>query len=78
MENSIKDHMNGYGLLAQENAKAEYIERCSKMTWHKLFDELMRVHAQSARMLNEAYAELDRVNALLNRDEDGDSIPPSH
>jgi len=46
----------------------------TKMTWEQLFAELMRVHAESARMLNEAYAELDRVNKLLNRDADGDSF----
>lgn len=68
MENGI----NGVGILAQAEAKAKYMETLTKMTWNQLFAELMRVHAESARMLNDAYAEIDRVNELLNRDEDGD------
>jgi len=74
MENGIKDYMNGHGLLAQADAKEKYMAVLTKMTWDQLFAELMRVHAESARMLNEAYAELDRVNELLNRDADGDSF----
>jgi hypothetical protein len=76
MENGI----NGHSLLAQADAKEKYMATLSKMTWQQLFAELMRVHAESARMLNEAYAEIDRVNELLNRDEDGDSfsIETSH
>ena len=74
MESSIKDRMNGENIFAQVDAKEKYMEMLSKMSWQQLFAELMRVHAQSARMLNEAYAELDRVNELLNRDEDGDSF----
>ena len=74
MESSIKDRMNGENVFAQVDAKEKYMEMLSKMSWQQLFGELMRVHAESARMLNEAYAELDRVNELLNRDEDGDSF----
>ena len=74
MENGIKDNMNGVGILAQADAKAKYMNSLTKMNWNQLFAELMRVHAESARMLNESYAELDRLNELLNRDEDGDSF----
>jgi len=74
MENGIGSRINMVQELADQEAKAQYMDRCTKMNWNQLFAELVRVHTESARMLQAAYAELDRVNELLNRDEDGDSF----
>ena len=74
MENRIIGRINGEKVLAHDEAKAKYMDSLTKMNWNQLFAELVRVHAESARMLNDAYAELDRVNELLNRDEDGDTF----
>jgi hypothetical protein len=65
---------NGVNVLADLEAKQRYMDSLTKMNWNQLFAELVRVHTESARMLQAAYAELDRVNELLNRDEDGDSF----
>jgi hypothetical protein len=74
MENGINGRINFVQEIADNEAKAEYMERCTKMSWNQLLAELIRVHQESARMLQEAYAELDRVNELLNRDSDGEGF----
>jgi hypothetical protein len=52
--------------VAQEQMKKDYMERVWNMKHGELFSELMRVHSESARMLGEAYAELNRVKELLD------------
>ena len=74
MENGIRGRINFVQEVADNDAKAQYMDRCTKMNWNQLFAELIRVHQESARMLQEAYAELDRVNELLNRDSDGEGF----
>jgi len=68
--------MNGAdtNIFAQDIVKSKYLEACSKMTWDQLFAELMRVHTESAKLLNKAYEELERLNEIVNADEyDGDT-----
>jgi hypothetical protein len=74
MENRIMGRINGEKVLAHDEAKAKYMDSLTKMNWNQLFAELVRVHAESSRMLNEAYSEIDRVNELLNRDECSDNF----
>jgi len=62
---------NGVNVLADLEAKKRYMDSLTKMNWNQLFAELVRVHSESAKMLNQAYAEIDRLNELLNSDEDG-------
>jgi len=62
---------NGVNVLADLEAKQRYMDSLTKMNWNQLFAELVRVHSESAKMLNQAYAEIDRLNELLNSDEDG-------
>ena len=72
----MENGMNGtkHSLFAIDNAKSQYLEACSKMTWDQLFAELMRVHTESAKLLNKAHEELDRLNEIINADEyDGDT-----
>lgn len=69
MENRINGVDKSY--FAQDLAKSEYLERCSKMTWDQLYAELMRVHAASAKLLSEATQEIVRLNDLL-QDETGE------
>jgi hypothetical protein len=72
----MENGMNGAdtNVFAQDVAKSKYLEACSKMTWDQLFAELMRVHTESAKLLNTAYKELERLNEIVNADEyDGDA-----
>ena len=55
--------------LAIEDAKKEYMERVWAMTHDQLFSELMRVHTESAKLLQEAEAEILRLIQLLDTDE---------
>ena len=72
----MENGMNGAdtNVFAQDIVKSKYLEACSKMTWDQLFAELMRVHTESAKLLNKAYEELERLNEIVNADEyDGDT-----
>jgi hypothetical protein len=72
----MENGMNGAdtNVFAMDVAKSKYLEACSKMTWDQLFAELMRVHTESAKLLNTAYKELERLNEIVNADEyDGDA-----
>lgn len=48
--------------VAAQDAKMMYMERVYKMTHAELFHELMRVHTESARMIMELQAEIERLN----------------
>jgi len=74
MENGIRGRIHFVQEVADNDAKAQYMDRCTKMNWNQLFAELIRVHQESARLLQAAYDELDRVNELLNRDSDGEGF----
>ena len=49
--------------VAAQDAKMMYMERVYKMTHAELFHELMRVHTESARMMMELQAEIERLNS---------------
>ena len=63
MEDGVKVQNGHDAWLAMESAKKDYMEKCWGMTHAQLFSELMRVHTESAKMLQtaqEKIAELER------------------
>ena len=68
----MANYINGYDTLADAKQRQQYMEDIRRMSWDELFNELLRVHAKSTKLLNEAYEELNRVYDLLNNDDDGD------
>jgi hypothetical protein len=67
---------NGISVLdlierAGDDAKKSYMTRIWQMTKEQLFHEVMRVQGESAKLLLQAQAEIDRLNRLLDPD-DGD------
>lgn len=52
--------------VAAKTAKDQYMSRVWAMSHEQLFHELMRVHAESAKLLSEAQAELDRLRELVD------------
>jgi hypothetical protein len=67
---------NGISVLdlierAGDDAKKSYMTRIWQMTKEQLFHEVMRVQGESAKLLLQAQAEIDRLNRLLDQD-DGD------
>ena len=77
MENGLKT-ANGsmtveqYIEKASDDAKKMYMERIWRMDKEQIFHELMRVHAESSKLLMQAQAELDYLKNLLETD-DGDA-----
>jgi len=71
--------INGYLDLEEQikavtdDAKRAYMQRIWRMDKEQIFHELMRVHGESARLLNQANAELLRLRELLEQ-KDGDAI----
>jgi hypothetical protein len=71
--------INGYLDLEEQikavtdDAKRAYMQRIWTMNKEQIFHELMRVHGESARLLNQANAELLRLRELLETG-DGDAI----
>ena len=57
---------------ASDDAKKMYMERIWRMDKEQIFHELMRVHAESSKLLMQAQAELDYLKNLLETD-DGDA-----
>lgn len=51
--------------IAAEDVKRAYMERVYAMSHSELFHELMRVHTESAKLLQEVKAELERVREAL-------------
>jgi len=67
---------NGISVLdliekAGDDAKKSYMTRIWQMTKEQLFHEVMRVQGESAKLLLQAQAEIDRLNRLIDQD-DGD------
>lgn len=54
--------------LAIEEAKKNYMEQVWAMTHDQLFSELMRVHTESAKIIQEQEAEILRLIQLLDAD----------
>lgn len=67
MENSVKPQNGHDAWLAMENAKKDYMEKCWSMTHAQLFSELMRVHTESAKMLQTAQ---EKIQQLMDEIED--------
>lgn len=51
--------------IAMEDVKKAYMERVYAMSHAELFHELMRVHTESAKLLQACEAELDKVRQAL-------------
>jgi hypothetical protein len=74
----MENRMNGamtveqYIEKASDDAKKMYMERIWRMDKEQIFHELMRVHAESSKLLMQAQAELDYLRNLLDPD-DGDA-----
>jgi len=58
--------------LAADDAKKRYMEHCYGMTHAQLFNELMRVHGESARMITDLQA---RIDELEKANESGTTVP---
>ena len=57
---------------ASDDAKKMYMERIWRMDKEQIFHELMRVHAESSKLLMQAEAEIAYIRSLLEP-EDGDA-----
>ena len=53
--------------LAMEDVKKAYMERVYAMSHAELFQELMRVHTESSKLLQAAEEELNKVRDALSR-----------
>lgn len=62
MENTL----NGHKMMpiAMEDVKKAYMERVYAMSHAELFHELMRVHTESAKLLQDAQSEIERLKRL--------------
>lgn len=70
----MEQQVNGFdSSVAAQDAKMMYMERVYKMTHGELFHELMRVHTESARMIMELQAELEKMKANQKDDANGQS-----
>jgi hypothetical protein len=58
--------------LAADDAKKRYMEHCFGMSHAQLFNELMRVHGESARMITDLQA---RIDELEKANESGTTVP---
>lgn len=68
MENSI---IKIEDLIQQvdDQAKKAYMQRIWAMEKEQIFHELMRVHGESAKLLNLANAELNRLHQMIDENE---------
>lgn len=55
--------------LAADDAKKRYMEHCFGMSHAQLFNELMRVHGESARMITDLQTKIDELEAKAKSDE---------
>ena len=67
MENGVINGHNAMMPMAAEDMKAAYMARVSRMSAVELFQELMRVHTESARLMLMAQEELEKVRAQLEQ-----------
>lgn len=58
--------MSEYVRVAAQSAKEQYMNKVWAMSHEQLFHELMRVHTESAKLLSQAQAEVDRLKELLD------------
>ena len=67
---------NGMTSLAEQiqsvsdDTKRKYMQNIWSMDKEQIFHELMRVHAESAKLMSAAQMELDRLQAIINEIDD--------
>jgi hypothetical protein len=73
MENGLKELMDGLS-VAPDDLKKAYIERVWNMTKGELFNELMRVQGESAKLLSAYGNEINRLKTVLTEHNISDGI----
>ena len=53
-----------------DDTKRKYMQSIWSMDKEQIFHELMRVHAESAKLMSAAQIELDRLQAIINELDD--------
>jgi len=66
MESQLNGASHKMMPIAAEDVKKAYMQRVYAMTHAELFHELMRVHTESAKLLQDVSAERDRLQALVD------------
>ncbi len=74
MENIVKEangskSVNELIEKASDDAKKMYMQRIWAMDKEQVFHELMRVHAESSKLLMQAQAELERLRQVVGEDD---------
>ena len=74
MENAINQANGSISVnelieTASDDAKKMYMERIWKMDKEQIFHELMRVHAESSKLLMQAQSELERLRQAVGEDD---------
>jgi len=67
MENGLVNGHNTMMPMAAEDMKKAYMERVYAMSHAELFHELMRVHTESARLMQMAQEEMEKVRSQLEQ-----------
>ena len=67
MENKLNGHDTKMMPIAMEDVKKAYMERVYAMSHAELFHELVRVHTESARLLQIAEGELRRLQERIEQ-----------
>ena len=71
---------NGMTSLAEQiqsvsdDTKRKYMQNIWSMDKEQIFHELMRVHAESAKLMSAAQMELDRLQAIINDLDDASDL----
>lgn len=71
---------NGMTSLAEQiqsvsdDTKRRYMQNIWSMDKEQIFHELMRVHAESAKLMTAAQNELDRLQAIINELDDASDL----
>ena len=71
---------NGITSLAEQiqavsdDTKRKYMQSIWAMDKEQIFHELMRVHAESAKLMSAAQMELDRLQAIINDLDDASDL----
>ena len=71
--------MNNLSLAEQiqsvsDDTKRKYMQNIWSMDKEQIFHELMRVHAESAKLMTAAQNELDRLQAIINELDDASDL----
>lgn len=57
-----------------DDTKRKYMQNIWSMDKEQIFHELMRVHAESAKLMSTAQMELDRLQAIINEIDDASDL----